>query len=217
MRNEIKTGDLILFRGTRLLSGVIEALSDSPYSHIAILAWWRNRVVAFQADLRGVEILPASKLVCKYTGRVDWWALRPSLRQGTFRDQLFFDSAITLLGLRYAYFKLIRLAFRILLGRTLRPSDAHATPDSLFCSEFVSLCYRKASADVIDVNPNAGDESTSPGNFATSGYFEPRYQLFDGSGRQACENLLDLPAGIALTSGKDRRSVRPWNGTERVA
>jgi hypothetical protein len=50
LRGQIRTGDLLLFRGNRVFSDAIERLSDSPYSHVAILARWNDRVIAFQAD-----------------------------------------------------------------------------------------------------------------------------------------------------------------------
>ena len=212
LREQLKTGDLLLFRGNRLLSGVIERLSDSPYSHVAIVARWHDRVVAFQADLRGVEVLPASTMVCKYSGKVDWWSLKQELREGPFQEEALFNTALTLLGIKYAYWRLFELGLRIVLGRTLNPKDAHATPDSLFCSEFVSRCYRNAApGNLLDVDKMANDACTSPADFATSGFFEQRYQLFDGSNGQACEGLLEPPidgekAGRALT----------WDGTKRV-
>ncbi len=211
LREQMKTGDLLLFRGNRLLSGAIERLSDSPYSHVAILARWNDRVVAFQADLRGVEVLPASTMVCKYSGKVDWWALKPELRAASFEEDALFDTALTLLGTKYGYWRLLELGVRILLGRTLNPQDAHATPDSLFCSEFVSRCYRNASGNLLDVNKRANDASTSPADFATSGFFEQRYQLFDGSNGQACTGLLDAAVG----HGKRRRALA-WDGTRRL-
>lgn len=207
LRLQIKTGDLLLFRGDRLLSDAIERLSDSPYSHIAILAWWNDRVVAFQADLRGVEVLPASTMVCKYRGKVDWWALKPELRDNkVFAERDLFNAALTLLGIKYGYLHLLELGARILLGRTLSPTDAHATPDSLFCSQFVSRCFRAAG---LDVNPDANDLSTSPADFATSGFFDPRYQLFDGSDGQACRILLEAPPG------QTRTDVLAWDGERR--
>jgi hypothetical protein len=210
LREQIRTGDLLLFRGNRLLSGAIERLSDSPYSHVAILARWNDRVVAFQADTRGVEILPASKMVCRYQGKVDWWSLKHELREGgVFHEQELLNAALTLLGVKYGYWPLFELGVRILLGRTLNPKDAHATPDSLFCSEFVSRCFRAASNDVLDVNPRANDASTSPANFATSGFFEPRCALFDGSDGQACQAVFDAPPGGT------RKNVLPWDGKRR--
>jgi hypothetical protein len=211
LRAQIRTGDLLLFRGNRALSDVIERLSDSPYSHVAILARWNDRVIAFQADTQGVQLLPASKMVCKYQGKVDWWSLKSELREdGVFDPKALLDASLTLLGIKYGYWTLIKLGFRILLGRALPRRDAHATPDSLFCSQFVSRCFRAASHDVLDVNPNADDACTSPANFATSGFFEPRYALFDGSNGQACQEFLETPPGT------NRTDVVPWDGQARA-
>ena len=208
LRQHIRTGDLLLFRGNYVLSHVIESLSDSPYSHVAILARWKDRVVAFQADTRGVEILPVSKMVCRYNGKVDWWSRVAGFGDETFEERLL-DKALMLLGTRYGYWPLISLGFRILLGRTLKASDAHATPDSLFCSQFVSECYREASDGRFDVNPNLNDASTSPADFVRSGHFVPRYQLFDGSGGAACDSKFDLGAGVS----SDGKRKPTWNGT----
>jgi hypothetical protein len=210
LREQIRTGDLLLFRGHHLLSDAIERLSDSPYSHVAILTWWNGRVVAFQADLQGVQVLPASTMVCKYQGKVDWWSLKHELRDGgVFNEDQLFNAALTLLGVKYGFWPLIELGLRILAGRTLNPRDAHATPDSLFCSEFVSRCYRTASNNALDVNPKANDASTSPSDFATSGFFQPRCQLFDGSNGQACQELLETPPG------ETRKQVATWDGHQR--
>lgn len=208
LRRHIRTGDLLLFRGDYALSHVIEELSDSPYSHVAILARWKDRVVAFQADTRGVEVLPVSKMVCRYNGKVDWWSRAAGFGDDAFEDTLL-DTALTLLGTRYGYWPLIKLGFRMLLGRALSPSDAHATPDSLFCSQFVSQCYRVASDGKLDVNPSLNDASTSPADFVRSGHFVPRYQLFDGSGGAACQGSFDF--GAAGDGKRKRRQT--WDGT----
>jgi hypothetical protein len=218
LRHQIRTGDLLLFRGNRLISGWIESLSDSPYSHCAILARWGERIIAFQADMRGVEILPASTMVCRYQGKVDWWSLKTEWRaDGMLDDRLLLDTALTLLGIKYGYWTLLKLGLRILFGRALNPTEAHATPDSLFCSQFVSLVFRTASHEKIRINRQANDASTSPADFATSGFFEPRYQLFDGSAGQACRDLLQLAAsgGSPRPRGGRVREVNVWDGRER--
>ncbi len=212
LRSQIRTGDLLLFRGDYTLSHVIERLSDSPYSHIGILARWKDRVIAFQADTRGVEILPASRMVCRYKGKVDWWSCKPELREGPGFEEKLLNTAVSLLGVKYGYLPLIRLGLRILFGRTLDPSDAHSTPDSLFCSQFVSRCYREASNGKLDPNPKLSDACTSPSDFVKSGYFEPKFQLFDGSNGAACMGALGL--GPTEGRGPRRRRIPTWNGTE---
>jgi hypothetical protein len=157
-------------------------------------------------------VLPASTMVCKYSGKVDWWSLKQALREGPFQEEALFNTALTLLGIKYAYWRLFELGLRIVLGRTLNPKDAHATPDSLFCSEFVSRCYRNAAPDnLLDVDKMANDACTSPADFATCGFFEQRYQLFDGSNGQACEGLLEPP----IHRGKPGPALT-WDGTKRV-
>jgi hypothetical protein len=151
-------------------------------------------------------------MVCKYSGKVDWWSLKRELREGAFNEDELFNTALTLLGVKYGYWRLLGLGLRIMLGRALNPKDAHATPDSLFCSEFVSRCYRNASNEFLDVNKTANDASTSPSDFARSGFFEKRYQLFDGSNGQACTGLLEPAPG----KRRKRRRALTWDGTRRL-
>ena len=99
-RAQIQTGDILLFRGRYFLSSVIERLSGSPYSHIAVLQRWNGRIVAFQSDDRGAEVLAASRIVCRYNGDVDWWSLKPEYRE-KLDDRAMFDSALSLLGIKF--------------------------------------------------------------------------------------------------------------------
>ena len=46
---------------------------------------------------------------------------------------------------------------------------------------------------------------------APSGFFEKRYQLFDGSNGQACNGLLEVPVGP-----QKRRRALIWDGTTRL-
>ena len=62
------------------------------------------------------------------------------------------------------------------------------------------------------MNPNDDDASTSPADFAASGFFEPRYQLFDGSGGDACRDLLQIVPGAG---GPPARQVNVWDGRRR--
>src|SRR6516165_7348680 len=97
IRSDIQTGDILLFRGSHPLSKVIEGISGAPYSHVAFLTKWDGRIVAMQSDLRGVEVIPASMLVCQYEGKVEWWRLADEKRR-TFHSRDFLDRALTLVG-----------------------------------------------------------------------------------------------------------------------
>ncbi|HVX97777.1 MAG TPA: hypothetical protein VHK47_22880 [Polyangia bacterium] len=185
-RDQIQTGDILLFRGHYFLSSWIERLSNAPYSHVAILARWGDRIVAFQSDHRGAELLPASRIVCMYNGDVDWWALKAEHRPKIHEPSLW-DSAFSVLGTQFGNWELVKLAVKIIAGQKLSKRDGRMPPRSLFCSQYVSRMLRECSNNVLDPNPRANDLSTSPGDIARSGLFEARERLYDGSAGKACE------------------------------
>ena len=206
----MKTGDLLLFRGNRLLSGVIERLSDSPYSHVGIVARWHDRVVAFQADLRGVEVLPpapwSASTAARSTGgrssRTSATAHSKKMRSSTPRSRCSGSSTGTGRSSSSAC-ESCSAGPSIRRMRTRRRTVCFA-PSS-------SLAATATPRRLLDVNMTANDASTSPSDFATSGFFEKRYQLFDGSNGQACDGLLE-GAGVR----RKRRRALVWDGTKRL-
>jgi hypothetical protein len=211
IRGLIQTGDILLFRGSRALSKVIEGISGAPYSHVAFLTKWDGRIVAMQSDLRGVEVIPASMLVCQYEGKVEWWRLADEKRR-TFDSRDFLDRALTLVGIKYGYLSLMWLGIRMLLGLSVVRRFSHLRPSTLFCSSFVSYCYMNEG---IDISAKAGPGGTSPADFAHSGLFVEPQQLFDGSNHEACDQLLatKIRARARRAPGAGKGSV--WNGKER--
>src|SRR5580693_7734404 len=81
VRAQIDDGDVILFRGTILLSRIIERISHGDYSHCALAADWGERKMLLQAELvGGVQAVPMSIAVGTYKGRVDWFRISPEQR-----------------------------------------------------------------------------------------------------------------------------------------
>lgn len=210
IRHEIQTGDILLFRGSHWLSKVIERISGSPYSHVAFLTKWDGRIIAMQSDLRGVEVIPASMLVCRYEGQVEWWRLGEEHRS-KLDSRDFLNRALTLIGIKYGYLSLLGVAARMLLGLSVYKRFSHVRPSSLFCSSFVSYCYM--NEDIV-ISAKAGVDGASPADFAQSGIFEQPKQLFDGSDHEACAELLETK----IARRKRRAAANKgsfWNGKER--
>jgi hypothetical protein len=170
VRSEIATGDILLFQGSSPLSRVIRWGSGSEYSHAGFAAWWDGRLLVFQASGRGAEVLPASSAVDAYDGQVDWFALRPEHHARIDRDQLV-TTAVTLLGRSYARFGLVNLMLRMVRGRFRGLPDPKACPNTVFCSQYVSYCYRQAGLDLVD---GTDDGSTSPADLAGSPFLARR-------------------------------------------
>jgi hypothetical protein len=207
MRSEMRSGDLLLFSGTSLLSRMVETVTRSTYSHVALVANMDGRLLAFQADPGGVVVQPASKVVCRYDGKVDWWSMDDAVR-GRLRERDMVDTALTLLGLRYGYLGSIVLGLRKLFGARLGSQDSNLLPRSLFCSEFVSMCLRNGGVDVVD---SINDLSTTPNDIVSSHHFTKRCRLKDSSLGDACERLILPPSanegryGAVLWDGMTRR------------
>jgi hypothetical protein len=168
IRREIRTGDVLLFQGRSPLSMVIRWGTDSPYSHCGIAAWWEHRLFVFESVGRGVHIVPVSRAVHSYDGRVDWWQVKPEFRPSVDLPTLVRE-AQTELGKPYAKRSLIRLAWRLLIGQYRNLPDRRKRAPALFCSQYVSQCYQRAG---LDLQPETADACTSPADLARSEFLD---------------------------------------------
>jgi hypothetical protein len=162
IRERVEDGDVFLFRGTILLSRVIEKASHGKYSHAAIAANWGARKMILQAELLGgVQAIPLSVAIGTYEGRVDWYKIRPECKAKLDIDALLGEAKADL-GLTYATSDLLRVAAHNLFGTAL-PADCD-NPHALFCSQYVERCFRKAGIELCQ----ASDVATSPSAIAAS-------------------------------------------------
>lgn len=188
-RKQIRTGDVLLFQGKSVLSHFIRWGSQSDYSHAGMAAWWGDRLLVFQATGSGASVLPASSAVDAYDGQVDWWALRPDC--GAHLDeQALLAAAMDLLGRSYATWDLVDLVWRMCQQRFRGRPDARSQPEQVFCSQYVSYCYRLAGCDLV---PGTDDGSTSPGDLADSPLLELRGVLRADPSDKARRAALPLP------------------------
>jgi cell wall-associated NlpC family hydrolase len=164
-RSRIRTGDILLFQGRGPLSRLIRWGSKSAYSHVGMAAWWNARLVVLQAAGRGVEVLPVSLAVHEYDGQVDWYTLAADVDARLDRERLF-HVAVDKLGTPYATVSLLELMWRMLLGAFRWTPDPKVEPEAIFCSQYVSYCYREAG---LDLREDTEDACTSPGDLAVCG------------------------------------------------
>ena len=72
LRPQIKTGDILAWRGTSIVSWVISKRTKSPYTHVGIAWVVGSRVLVLQADPgRGVDVAPLSKNIPVYWIQAD--------------------------------------------------------------------------------------------------------------------------------------------------
>jgi hypothetical protein len=181
VRDSIRTGDVLLFRGTSFLSKAIHRFTGSPYSHAGFAIWWDTRLLCFQSAGRGVEVLPLSSAVDTYDGRVDLYRLRDDALAKVDTEKLI-TLAIEMLGRKYFTFGLLTVAWRILTRSLRGRKDVKTAPSEAFCSQYLSYCYREAGLDLV---PELDDASTSPGDLEKSEYLTLQAVLRDDAATQA--------------------------------
>jgi hypothetical protein len=162
LRDQVKDGDLILFKGNVLLSRIIQRISGGRYSHSALVLDWGGRWMILQAEvIEGVQAVPLSVAVARYHGDVDFYPLRPEARAKVDLPRLA-QVAKSALGLGYAKLDLLRVAAHLLFR--FRLPRYRRDPEALFCSQYVSRCFRVAGLDLVAES----DVGTSPEQIATS-------------------------------------------------
>jgi hypothetical protein len=145
-RSEISDGDVFLCKGNYFLSELYEKFDHTYYSHAAVGLWWGNRLMILQAEPgKGIQALPLSSAVEKYSGLVDWYTLNKEsfkpLTSDDCKQRLLkvIDEATRVLGDEYGYINLVRnllsWIWRVKLKDPVRPR-------AMFCSEYVEHCFR---------------------------------------------------------------------------
>ena len=155
-RDLIGDGDVFLFRGHYLPSRWFESLDKSYYSHAGLAAWWGDRLMLLQAELReGIQAVPASVAIGTYKGRVDWHMLvRESygLNLAEYNDRIQHGvilRAKASLGLHYAFGAVIKNFFRRWIAKIPLPNN----PKVMFCSQYVEDCFRYARMSLAHQQP----------------------------------------------------------------
>ncbi len=162
VRDQISDGDILMFVGNGPISRFIRWGSDGSYSHCGIACWEQDELMVFQAVFNGLQYVRASDCVRKYNGRVDWWKLRPEEAADVDRRAIL-EQARRHLGKPFATLAMIRLMWLIARGHYRADAVERANrppPPSMFCSWYVSRCYRVGGG--VDLVPEAADRCTSP-------------------------------------------------------
>lgn len=181
-RSNIRTGDVLLFRGKGAVSGFIRRATRSKYSHAGIALWVQERLmVAESKELHGVRLVPLSSAL-GLKQQVDVYRVMPSF---DVDYGLVYDSALGRLGQPYGWLTILKHAVawvtvvlpQRLLGKipwvggfleklhTYSEDDLEDPGKALVCSAFVAWCYRKGGLDLVR---NLADAYTTPGDLARS-------------------------------------------------
>lgn len=146
VRNEIKDGDIILYRGSSLLARAIQYFDGAHYNHAGVAKWVGNRLFTIDMWNYGIEFTTVSRRMRYYD---EFCILRPKLKDG--RD---IDAALNYLmnkidlNTQYDYFLLPRIALYKKTGINLACLGENRR---FICSELVQYytnelkirCYSK--------------------------------------------------------------------------
>jgi Permuted papain-like amidase enzyme, YaeF/YiiX, C92 family len=140
IRNELKTGDLFFSSGGYLFSGIIQGITKSTWSHVAIIYKDEalGRVLVLEAEpFVGVRLIPLSKYLYDYKGSNKSYKGQITLAKLAIPlDKEALNSGISFgldeLTRPYDNYEIIRIMIRIYFKITKR-----ATNRAYICSEFV--------------------------------------------------------------------------------
>lgn len=188
VRDQIKDGDIVLFRGRSAVSRMIRWLTRSPYSHAGVVGWWNGRLMVLEAVGKGVSTSRLSFVVAAYSGHCELWT---ASEQGLDRARVV-EEAQLVLGHHYSKGKILSNLWRMIVGRRAREADPDGTPDGFVCSELVSRVWRKGG---VDLKPGVPDRFTRPGDIARSSAVRKLGDLFHAASTGPSAKV--APLGLA--------------------
>lgn len=151
IRDELKTGDLFFCSGGYLFSGIIQKLTRSTWSHVAIIYKDEElgRVLVLEAEpFYGIRLIPLSKYLKDYKGKKKPYKgqiviaqLIDELPRKNLNKGISFG--LDELTRPYDNYEIIRIMIRIFFKITKRENNRN-----YICSEFVRDVLAEASVEM---------------------------------------------------------------------
>jgi len=178
-RPYIHDGDVLLFRRRRGLAGkLIATAGRSPYSHAAMAAWWRGRLMCLETlQSCGGRAVLLSNLVEEGDAEIDVFSIKTWRRVRQKDRQAAVEAMLEITGRKYGWWALLKAAIRHLpIVRLFAPviTDDEADGELPFCSQAVAWAWRRAGLDLV---PKLADRLTEPGDLARSAALKYRFTL----------------------------------------
>ena len=133
IRDQMKTGDLLEFRGHSLISRLIEGRTGE-FSHSSLVLRMKEyegqerRRFTMSAESGGVMLFPLSRYLEEYDGEVTWFPLKDE-----------WDTKRTTIGENALFFSGVKYDFPSLCKQLIVKVSASAR--KLFCSELCFICW----------------------------------------------------------------------------
>ena len=163
IEHRIRDGDVLLCSATDIGSRLISWSTRSQWTHIAIAYRWPSlgRIMAFESvHTIGVRAVPLAKFIKRtssgvtpYPGKIilarheDFAGKKRGDHAAAMRK--LGDFAVDRFGDPFASGEILKIAARILLGRTKTKTPKRLAPhDEYICSEYVAKCFAVLGIDI---------------------------------------------------------------------
>ncbi|MBP6793852.1 MAG: hypothetical protein KA143_02305 [Saprospiraceae bacterium] len=175
IRSYLKTGDLFFSSGSYAFSGIIQNLTNSVWSHVAVIYKDEElgRVMLLEAEpYIGIRLIPLSKYLYDYNGKrrpYKGQIVIAKLKEELPKEKLNRGISFGLDELTRPYdnYEILRIMVRILLRISKREKNK-----AYICSELVRDIYAKAGM-IIHYN----DTYVSPQQIYKDNRIEMKYRL----------------------------------------
>ena len=161
LRDRLQTGDLLLCSGRGVFSTLIQQVTDSPWSHVALIVRLDtiDRVLLFESiESVGVRAVALSRYLSDddleghpYPGGLAIVRHRTFARdRPALNIQRMLQFAVDHFGSAYNHPQIVRIAARV-LSHALPPDLAHtkaAQTQAFICSEYVAACFAQAGVEL---------------------------------------------------------------------
>jgi uncharacterized protein YycO len=175
IRSNLKTGDIVFCSGSYLFSGIIQKLTKSTWSHVAVVYHDEElgRVLLLEAEPQiGIRMIPLSNYLKdykgtkrSYKGQIVVATLQTELQKSDLNKGISFG--LDALAKPYDNWEIIRIMIRILFKISKRERNK-----SYICSELVRDIFAKAGI-IIQYN----DTYISPDNIWRDSRIALKYRV----------------------------------------
>lgn len=159
--NDLKSCDILLYKGTGAVSKLIQWKTTSAYSHVSVVVDGEMSLAieSNTGSQSGVRALDLRKLDAKI---VDVFRIK---KENGFKPEQVISYLVSCLGCKYDYPGVFYLGLLKVLGQQKKANEWQIKKD-YFCSELVYEAFKSAGLDIV---PQIGSsETTSPGDIAKS-------------------------------------------------
>jgi hypothetical protein len=153
-KSKIKTGDLLFCSGRYLVSEMIKRMSNSAFSHIAVLVFWDEHVLVLESvEDDGIRVVPLTHYLFNYENSKEKYNGEMYVARHKVVDGPDFDKekikamcgkVIDLLNRNYDKDEIAKIFARISLGM-----GRHSDDFEYMCSEFVDECFKELGIELL--------------------------------------------------------------------